>query len=205
VDASQYYRIGDVTPVAADVRVVAASNRHLPTEVKAGRFRKDLYFRLSAAHLVVPPLRDRPREIPLLARAFLDQARARLRQPTLELSGSLLQTLAEHPFTGNVRELANAMEYAAAVADGPAAEPNHLPPAFAAAAAAAFDAPPTGEPALPPTFRPIAEELAELEKRRMREALLAAGGNQSRAADLIAMPRRTFVTKLARYGLSRRR
>jgi two-component system, NtrC family, response regulator AtoC len=194
VETRQYYRVGDVTPLTADVCLVAATNRDLAAEVEAGRFRKDLYFRLSVAHLALPPLRDRPRDIPILARTFLERARARLDRRPLALSDELLHVLAAHAFPGNVRELANAMQYVATVADGERAEPQHLPPGFGVSEPERLRTDPV-------SFRPIADEIAELEARRMREALAATGGNQSRAADLIAMPRRTFVTKLSRYGM----
>jgi DNA-binding NtrC family response regulator len=198
LDARQITRIGDVAAVTVDVRVVAASNRELEAEVAAGRFRQDLFYRLNGARVILPPLRDRPRDIPILARAFLERAAERLGRPGLRLSDAVFRLLARHRFAGNVRELANAMDYAAALAPDDTVEPWHLPPGLRgqevpAKAAAAF------EPAA--SFRPIAEEIEELEKRRMGEALRACGGNQSRAADLIGMPRRTFVTKMGRYDL----
>jgi DNA-binding NtrC family response regulator len=112
----------------------------------------------------------------------------------MRLSGPAIRELLDRPFPGNVRELRNAMAYAAAVTDGEVLEPWHLPAKAAGCA-------PSGEPAVEVRFRPLAEEIEELERRRMKEALAACHGNQSRAADLISMPRRTFVTKVGRYGL----
>jgi two-component system, NtrC family, response regulator AtoC len=178
------------------VRLVAATHRDLPAEVDRGAFREDLFFRLNAAHVVLPPLRDRPRDIPVLARLFLDEACARLGRSGLHVSDGVLRALATLPFRGNVRELRHAMDYAAVVAEGPALEPTDLPPGLGA------DRLPPRDSRDGPAFRPIAEEVAELEKRRMLEALLATDGNQTRAADLIAMPRRTFLKKLARYRIT---
>ncbi|MGE0403690.1 MAG: sigma 54-interacting transcriptional regulator [Kofleriaceae bacterium] len=190
--------LGATTPVPCDVRLVSATNRDVPAEIDAGRFRRDLFYRLSAATVVIPPLRDRPRELPMLARALLARACASSRRAPLTLSDLALAQLATHPFPGNIRELANAVAYAAAVAgDDDELLPHHLPPTIAV--------PPS--PGTPRddnarrAFRPIADELVELERRRMREALDATGGNQSRAAELIDMPRRTFTKKMARYGL----
>jgi two-component system response regulator AtoC len=194
VDTRQVTRVGDTDPTAVDVRFVAATNRDLAAEVAAERFRADLMYRLSAAVVALPPLRDRPREIPLLARAFLARARERLGRPPLELSDGALRILGERRYPGNVRELGNALEYAAAVAsagDDGRVEPWHLPAEMS----------PGAPPEAAVRFRPIDEEVAELERRRMLEALKASGGNQSRAADLIQMPRRTFVTKMGKYNL----
>jgi len=197
LDARQITRVGDVAAVAVDVRVVAASNRELEAEVAAGRFRQDLFYRLNGACVILPPLRDRPRDIPVLARAFLARAAERLGRPGLRLSDAVFRLLSRHRFAGNVRELANAMDYAAALAPDDTVEPWHLPPALRGQEATATSSTPPAEA----SFRPIAEEIEELEKRRMGEALRACGGNQSRAADLIGMPRRTFVTKMSRYDL----
>ena len=191
VETRTVTRVGDTEPINVDVRFVAATNRDLATEVAEGRFRRDLYFRLSAAIVTLPPLRDRPREIPILARVFLECARERLQNAPSTLSDATLRHLLAHPLPGNVRELAHMIEYAATVALQDVVEPWHLP-AVASRAVAQSE---------PSPFRPIADEVADLERRRMQEALDAADGNQSRAAELIGMPRRTFVTKLAKYQL----
>jgi DNA-binding NtrC family response regulator len=147
--------------------------------------------------VILPPLRDRPRDIPVLARAFLVRAAERLGRQGLRLSDAALRLLLRHRFAGNLRELVNAMDYAAAITPDDVVETWHLPPAMRGAGEPAAP----GPPATTATFRPIAEEIEELEKRRMSEALKASGGNQSRAADLIGMPRRTFVTKMGKYDL----
>jgi DNA-binding NtrC family response regulator len=197
LDTRQVARVGDVATVTVDVRVVAASNRDLEAEVAAGRFRQDLFYRLSGACVILPPLRDRPRDIPVLARAFLARAAERLGRPGLRLSDAALRLLLRHRFAGNLRELVNAMDYAAAIVPDDVVETWHLPPAMRGGGEPVA----SGPPATTRAFRPIAEEIEELEKRRMSEALKASGGNQSRAADLIGMPRRTFVTKMGKYDL----
>jgi DNA-binding NtrC family response regulator len=215
LDGHKITRVGSVVERAIDVRIVAATNRELQAEVKAGRFREDLYFRLGGATVSVPPLRERPRDLPLLARELLDAARARLEREPVGLSSTAMHVLAQHRWPGNVRELKNAMEYAAAVVDTDDVEAWHLPPSLvgeaepeapAAAAGADTDAPVTPTPAagVPrgfQSFRPIAEELRALERKRMVQALEVAGGVQTRAAELLRMPRRTFVAKMKEYEL----
>jgi two-component system response regulator AtoC len=190
-------RLGDVKSRTVDVRVVAATNRDLVAEVKAGRFREDLYFRLSAGTVVLPPLRDRRREIPVLARKFLAEAGARHERAPAMISPEAMQRLIEHAWPGNVRELRNVMAFVAATSTGGVVEPRDLPPQLVASAAA--PAAPGAAPA--GVCRPIAEELRELERRRMAEALVATNGVMARAAERIGMPVRTFFHKHKQYGM----
>jgi two-component system, NtrC family, response regulator AtoC len=205
LEAKRITRLGDVREREVDFRIVAATNRDLEAESRAGRFREDLLFRLSTAVVALPPLRHRPREVPLLSRLFLAAARARAGKTPLELSEAVLARLATYPFPGNVRELKNAMEYAAAIAEGDVVELWSLPDRIAGPGASATPA--AGEHASqpPPRFRPVVEELKELERTRMREALAVTGGVQTRAAELIGMPTRTFVFKLKQYGIEAKR
>ncbi|WP_433936611.1 sigma 54-interacting transcriptional regulator [Sorangium cellulosum] len=206
LEVKRITRLGDVRDREVDIRVVAATNRDLEAEVEAGRFRQDLLFRLSAAVVELPPLRDRRRELPILARLFLAEACARTGRPALDLSEAALAALFAHPFPGNVRELKNAMEYAAATADGPVIEPWCLPERIAGLDVAPR---PAADPSAPPAaapfrFKPIAEEIRDIERTRMCQALDAAEGVQKRAAALLGMPVRTFTFKLKQYGISTR-
>ena len=144
--------------------------------------------------------------MPLLARAFLDDACARAQRPAMALAPAALQAITRYDWPGNVRELKNAMEYVAAAVADPVLELYHLPTRVRAAVAGAASAPPVPAPSPPPPagFRPLAEELRALERQRMSEALDAAGGVQNRAAQLIAMPLRTFAGKVKLYGLAPR-
>ncbi len=197
LETKRLTRVGSVKEKEVDLRVVAATHRDLPADVKAGRFREDLYFRLSGAVVNLPPLRERRRELPLLARMFVEAAAAAAGRPAPLISGRTLAVLARHDWPGNVRELKNAMEYAVATSTGALIDPEHLPaqltggPEKAAAVAGSSSG-----------FVPLALELKELERRRMKEALEAAGGVQTKAAELIGMPRRTFVLKLKELRLS---
>jgi DNA-binding NtrC family response regulator len=194
-------RVGAVGTYAIEARFVAVTNRWLGDEVAAGRFRRDLFYRLSAASLVVPPLRDRTLEIPVLARVFLAEACRRHDRPPMDLSAAAVQRLCLHDWPGNVRELKNLMDFCAATVDGPSLGPEHVP-AHVGGSAPPWLLPrePRSQP--PATFRSIREEVRELERTRMEQALARAGGVRTRAAALIDMPLRTFVTKLRVYGLA---
>jgi DNA-binding NtrC family response regulator len=208
LETRKVVRLGETRERPIDVRLVAATNRSLDDEVRAGRFRQDLYFRLGGATVILPPLRDRRCEIPMLAREFLAQACDRAGRSPMQITPAAMQVLLVHDWPGNVRELRNAIGYVAAAAPDDVVEPYDLPERLGGAATAAAETPPpsaapaTAEAAAdPPAFRPIAEELREIERRRMSEALVAAGGVKSRAAQLIDMPIRTFTLKLKQYKL----
>ena len=192
VETGTFYSVGGTRERRVDLRLVAATNRDLEVEVRAGRFRSDLYFRLATATVTLPPLRDRAAEIPLLAQRFLAEACSRIERPKLTIAAELLGALGRYPWPGNVRELKNLMDYLAATVVEDHLVVAHLPERVRSSAG-----PPTAEP----PARTVPEEVEVLEARRMREALTSTDGNQRKAAALIGMPLRTFVTKLGRYGL----
>ncbi|HVE85612.1 MAG TPA: sigma 54-interacting transcriptional regulator [Myxococcales bacterium] len=197
-------RVGESAEIQVDVRIVAATNRNLDEQVDAGHFRKDLLFRLNAGKVTLAPLRDRRRELPLLARAFLAEECANLGCAPFELSAAAMGALSSHPWPGNVRELMNAMKFAAAAATpGPVVDACHLPPDIRGDVQ--DPPPPAARPRGAPAFRPLRAEIQELERTRMVEALEAAGGVQAHAAQLIGMPVRTFMSKLKLYQLGRPR
>jgi DNA-binding NtrC family response regulator len=209
LESKRITRVGDVRERPIDIRLVAATHRDLEAEVKEGRFRQDLYFRLSAATVVLPPLRERPREIPLLARGFLAQACQSLGRREMTLAADTLRVLARYGWPGNVRELRNLMDYAAAAVTEDVLEPHHLPARVTGTGSKEESmTPPPASGEAPPaagsqrTFQPLADEIRDLERRRMEEALQAADGVQSRAAALIGMPIRTFSFKLKQLGIS---
>lgn len=194
-------RLGENKERDVDVRIVAATNRDLDAMVKAGTFREDLKQRLGK-QVVLPPLRDRKSEIPLLAREFL--AAACTGNAPKTITPAAMQLLLAYHWPGNVRELQNEMTIVSAIAPDDHIEPSDLPENLGGATQTA--APTTGPiealPLDPPsTFRPIADEVRELERRRMAEALVAANGVKTRAAQLIDMPIRTFTLKLKQYRL----
>ncbi|MFO0579409.1 MAG: sigma 54-interacting transcriptional regulator [Polyangia bacterium] len=135
LETKKLLRIGDIRERPVDVRIVAATHRDLAQEVARGRFREDLHFRLTGAVLTLPPLRERPRELPLLARRFLVDACERAGRPHLFIAPAALELLMRYRWPGNVRELRNAMEYAATVANDQVLEPENLPERLLARAA----------------------------------------------------------------------
>jgi transcriptional regulator with GAF, ATPase, and Fis domain len=202
IETKRVLRLGDVRERAIDIRIIAATNRDLVEDVVSGRFRRDLFFRLSGATLWLPPLRDRPRELPILADMFLRDACRQHGRAPMQLSPEARAKLLAMPWPGNVRELKHLMEYVSAAVEGDIVEPNHLEPR------ARPDATPRSEivveePTPPAQFRPLADEIRELEQARISAALDAASGNQRVAAQLLAMPLRTFVFKLKQYGMRR--
>ena len=199
--------LGSESERRIDVRVVAATNRDLAAAVLSGRFREDLYHRLCGAAIQIPPLRERPLDIPLLARTLLREACLELERRALGLSPAALMLLQSYRWPGNVRELSYAMVYVATVAPGEVAEASDLP-AHVARRPLALGRPPAAvtapvmDPARPPgSFVPLADEISALVGRRIREALEETGGNQRAAAALLHMPRRTFITRMREHGI----
>jgi two-component system response regulator AtoC len=196
LETQKIMRVGDTRERAIDVRLVAATNRDLAAEVEAGRFRRDLYFRLSTARLSIPPLRDRRRELPVLARSLLEEACVKRERPKMELASATLHRLLAYRWPGNIRELKNLMDFVAATVDEQVLMPWHVVEQIGGDKALA-----DGSGAAP-KFRTIDEEVRALERRRMVEALAASGGVHVRAAALIGMPIRTFTGKLKLYRIS---
>jgi DNA-binding NtrC family response regulator len=185
------WRIGALAARPIDVRFLAATNRDLEAEVAAGRFRADLYFRLAGASLRVPPLRERRDEIEPLAIAFAREACARMDRSALAFDAGALARLRGYAFPGNVRELKNLVERAVALADGDAIGPEHLPELEARRD--------------PPEAAPLASAVDDFERAQVVDALSRAGGNQTRAAALLGISRRALVTRLTKYGMTRKR
>jgi two-component system response regulator AtoC len=198
-------RVGASAPRPIDVRFIAATNRDLEAEVAAGRFRQDLYFRLAGAVLAIPPLRDRPSEIEVLARGFTEEIAARLELPQPRLGDDVIGALRRHAWPGNVRELRNVIERAILVASGPALQISDLPFDGNATAASRPPGPTASRPAPAPADASLPDELAAIERQRIIDALARCDGNQTRAAELLGLPRRTFIKRLEEYDLPRPR
>jgi DNA-binding NtrC family response regulator len=191
-------RLGSTRARPIDVRFVAATNRDVEAESKQGRFRPDLYFRLAAITLTIPPLRERRAEIEHLVASFVAVACRQVdRSAPLVVSPAARELLLRHDWPGNVRELRNVVERAVVLCAGDAILPDDLPPSLQRA--------PDRAPPPDRAAGPLVGELKALERARIGEALERCGGNQSRAAELLGMPRRTLVSRLAEFGLGRRR
>ena len=185
-------RLGGTRRVPTDFRLVAATNRRLEEEVKAGRFREDLFYRVNVMDVAMPPLRERREDIPLLAAFFLERFARREGKALRGIAGAALERLSCHDWPGNVRELENAIERGVVVAPGPFIEvadlPPHLrPPAAAAAPAADF------------AGRDVT--LAEVEKALVAAAMERHGGNKSQAARALGISRKLLYSKLREHGL----
>jgi DNA-binding NtrC family response regulator len=198
IESGEIIRIGTHEVRTVDVRVVVATNRALRDEMAAQRFRQDLYYRLQGGVIRVPPLRDRRREIPILAEAFLDDACRKLGREPMTLAGATVLELVRHDWPGNVRELRMVVDYLAAAIREPVLEPWHVVDRLGGQT---VEQPPADPQRPVPRFRPLHEEIADLERDRIQVALAASNGVQARAAALIGMPLRTFITKLKRYGI----
>ncbi|HEX4476245.1 MAG TPA: sigma 54-interacting transcriptional regulator [Polyangiaceae bacterium] len=194
LESREVRRLGGTQEHPIDVRVVSATHRDLTTEVGEGRFREDLYYRLSAFTLVVPPLRERQAEIPLIAEMFAREAAHRAGRPPVVMEASAVTALVRHPWPGNVRELKNAMEHAVVLADRGRIGVEHLPESVRRREAPLA----TG-----PSSSTVKDKLADLERRSIEEALSAEGGNQTRAARRLGMSRRALIYKIEKYGLRR--
>ncbi|HEX4340107.1 MAG TPA: sigma 54-interacting transcriptional regulator [Polyangiaceae bacterium] len=190
-------RLGGTQEHPIDVRVLSATHRDLQSEVAAGRFREDLYYRLSAFSLSVPPLRERLADIALLAEMFARESARRAGRPGAVFEPSTIAALARHPWPGNVRELKNAMEHAVVLADGGRIGAEHLPESVRRREAPV----PVGGPAAVPAAGTVKDKLADLERRSIEEALAAENGNQTRAARRLGMSRRALIYKIEKYGL----
>jgi two-component system, NtrC family, response regulator AtoC len=208
-------RLGSTRARPIDVRFVAATNRDVEGDSRTGRFRSDLYFRLAGISLAIPPLRERPTEVQLLAKTFVVAAsRALDRDPPLAVAPQVLDLLCRYRWPGNVRELRNVIDRAAVLCAGETILPEHLPPSLLDVASPPSGAPAPERPAPSPMgARPVPDggggdlpdEIKTLERARITAALERCSGNQSRAAELLGISRRTLVSRLAEFGLPRPR
>ncbi|RMG42579.1 MAG: sigma-54-dependent Fis family transcriptional regulator [Acidobacteria bacterium] len=202
LETGEFKRLGQPKPRRTNARVLAATNRDLARDVEAGRFRRDLFYRLNVFTIHVPPLRERREDIPALAEHFLRWLEPERPEPR-RLTPRALEALRAHDWPGNVRELRNAIERGLIMARGDTIDVGDLPPLRPGSAAPAPEAP--RRPA-PPAVREGAGDgeflpLAELEARQIREALERTGGNKTAAARLLGISLRSLYTKLARHGI----
>src|SRR5438445_4746213 len=189
LEEKRFERVGGTSPLQVDVRVVAATNRNLRAAVAARQYREDLYFRLSVFPITIPPLRERPDDIPTLARYFIDRFCRELNKRPLALSPAAEKTLREYPWPGNVRELQNCIERAAILTEGETIHPHHLNLSFAGAALAAAaddEASPWSKIDLSGSLAEATRRtVAEVERRKIEQALKEAAGNKGRAAEVL--------------------
>jgi DNA-binding NtrC family response regulator len=189
LEEKAFKRVGGLADVRVDVRVVAATNRDLEDEVKAGKFREDLFYRLQVMPIPLPPLRERKGDVPLLASYYIDRFNREFRKRVRGLSPAAAQLLEQYQWPGNVRELRNAIERAMLLIDRDRLEPDDFTTLTRSVEAAQFKLPPNGV------------NLEEVERQLLTQALERAAGNQSQAAQLLGINRDQVRYRIEKFGL----
>ncbi len=184
-------RIGGAAPISVDIRVITATNKDLERAVREGEIREDLFYRIAAFPIVIPPLRERREDIPLLARHFLEKYAERANKSVNGISTATLRLLLQYDWPGNVRELENAIERAVLLETDAVLQAGSLPPQLSPVLASATDRPAAVLP------------LAEVERQALLRALEATGNNVKEAAGALGINRSTLHRKLKKYNLGR--
>ena len=191
--------VGDHSEVSVDVRVLAATNRELEEDVAAHRFREDLYYRLNVISIEIPPLRDRPSDIPLLAHYFLRKYSKELNKDVDDIDPDVLQALMRHEFSGNVRELENIIERAVALVDGNCINMRSLPPMLRDTESFEPDGPLALN--LPPEGVNLEGVVDQLERNLINQALDRTGGRKKDAARLLGISFRSLRYRLEKLKM----
>ena len=190
LETGEYIKIGDTKPTRVNVRVVAATNRNLPEEITAGRFREDLFYRLSVFQIHLPPLRERPGDVRILAKAFVKDFSVRLAHPVTEITPAFLEALEQQPWKGNIRELRNVIERSLIVCESERLDVADLP----------LDIQNThyeqSDETTPGSF-----ELSAMERRHIARVLEYTKGNKTEAARLLKIGLTTLYRKIEEYGI----
>ena len=203
LEEKRFERVGGTASVQVDVRLVAATNKGLRAAVAARRFREDLYFRLSVFPITVPPLRERPGDIPILARYFVERFCRDLKKRPLALSPAALDELQSYRWPGNVRELQNCIERAVILVDGDTILPRHLNLSFAAPLQAEEEVSPFAHIDLTGTLTEVTRRVtSQVEKAKIEDVLREAAGNKGRAAELLQISYKMLLAKLKEHGIA---
>jgi transcriptional regulator with PAS, ATPase and Fis domain len=181
-------RVGGTEPVDVDVRIIAATNRDLTKAVADGQFREDLFYRLNVIPILLPPLRDRREDVPLLVEHFLERLSVETDRQIEGVSADALAALVRHDWPGNVRELRNVLERGMVVAKDKLVQPEDLG---------------LGGPGIRPEAYDPTLTLDEVERRHITAVLQHSGGNVTQAARTLAIDRVTLYNKIRKYGLRR--
>jgi len=191
-------RVGDNAPVKVDVRVIAATHRNLRSEIQSGRFREDLFYRVNVFPVLLPPLRERPEDVPLLAAHLLEKHARAMRRDISGFDPDALRLLTSYAWPGNVRELENAVERAAAIASGPTILARDLPPELAIPASVL----PPGPVLASMAYREVVEQAQDKVSREYLVALLTEfHGNVTKAAARAGVERESLHRLLKKHGL----
>jgi len=190
----EFERVGGTRTLHADVRVIAATNADLAGRVREGRFRQDVYYRLRVVPIALPPLRDRPEDVPLLVDHFVRHYAERNKKEVRAVSAEVTNALAGYAWPGNVRELQNCIENMVVMANGPTLGPELLPAEIGRTAEAGAE-----------SGFAVGLTMREIEERAIRETLGSVGGNRKRAAAILGIGLRTLHRKINAYGIERLR
>ncbi|HZD40521.1 MAG TPA: sigma-54 dependent transcriptional regulator [Terriglobales bacterium] len=192
LEMHQYYRVGESTPKTSDVRIIAATNKDLETAIQGTDFRKDLYFRLNGARLILPPLRSRKEDIILLVANFVYQACHQFQKPLKKLTSSAKALFLDYPWPGNIRELKSVIESAVMVADGDYITIADLPMNLQQYATGHSNE--IGTRAI--------KNMEEGEKTLIEEALRQTNGNKAKAAEALGISTRTLYRKIEKFAIA---
>jgi DNA-binding NtrC family response regulator len=195
----RFERVGGTESIEVDVRVIAATNRSLQRLVRKGTFREDLFYRLNVVKIDLPPLRDRPEDINLLATHFVEKY-TRTGETAKQIAPEAMQILLNYRWPGNIRELENAMERACVTARGPAILPENLPPELTAPATSSVPFHIELERPLPELVK---EATAAIEKQYIKKALKKTHGNVGRCAKICGLSRRSMTAKIAEHQIDK--
>ena len=190
LETGEYIKIGDTKPTRVNVRIIAATNRNLPEEIAAGRFREDLFYRLSVFQIHLPPLRERAGDVRLLAKAFVKNFSARLARPVTDITPAFLEALEQQPWKGNIRELRNVIERSLIVSEGERLDVADLPLDIQNAHYEQSD-----------ETSPDSFELSAMERRHIARVLEYTKGNKTEAARLLKIGLTTLYRKIEEYGI----
>lgn len=190
LETGEYIKIGDTKPTRVNVRIIAATNRNLPEEIAAGRFREDLFYRLSVFQIHLPPLRERAGDVRLLAKVFVKNFSARLARPVTEITPAFLEALEQQPWKGNIRELRNVIERSLIVSEGERLDVADLPLDIQNAHYEQSD-----------ETSPDSFELSAMERRHIARVLEYTKGNKTEAARLLKIGLTTLYRKIEEYGI----
>ncbi|RME35237.1 MAG: sigma-54-dependent Fis family transcriptional regulator, partial [Deltaproteobacteria bacterium] len=193
IQEHEFERVGGNRTIKVDVRIVAATNKNLEEEVKAGRFREDLFYRLNVVQIELPPLRDRREDIEPLAMHFLQKYTRETGKKIDQISPKALACLVAHDWPGNVRELENVIERAVVLARGEVLTPRDFPQGIQSRDQICLNLPESGGS--------LTEILEDLEKQLIIQTLNREGRSQTRAAEVLGIKRTTLRYKLEKYNL----
>jgi two-component system, NtrC family, response regulator AtoC len=191
IEEKRFRRVGGTKDLGVDTRIVAATNRDLEAEVEAGRFRQDLYYRLSVIPVQIPPLRERPGDVALLSKAFVGNFAREFGKPLRRIAPDAMELLERYAWPGNVRELRNLLERSVLLADGTELTAAMLPPEVRR---------PRERAAPSVSLGPEGLDIEELERQLLEAALKRAGGNRSEAGRLLGLSRHQIRTRLQKWG-----